>query len=105
MAYGYLVLDKSYKYDQDYSEFYLEKRQEIFGIAAVSPEWVVSVGKDPTLGIPILRLQSAHLGLLQTYEQALKLLEILREKFPERPLEIVVIENESATELRFYLVQ
>lgn len=102
MAYGFLILDNSYKYDQEYVDFYLAKRQEMFGIAPVPPEWVVPVGNDAQFGIPKLQLQSAHLGLLQTYEQAEELLPILQNKFPDRPLQIVVIENETATELRFY---
>ena len=80
----------------------MAKRQEVFGLAPFPPDWVIPAGRDAKFGTQNLRLRSAPLGVLKTREQAEKLLAILKDRFPNRPLEIDLIENESAVELRFY---
>lgn len=100
--YGFIVVDNSGSPDPEYTEEYLELRRRLFGIAKTYPEWVIPLGVDPATGTRRLHLKNAHLGLLETYEQAESMLAELRGRFPHKPLEIMIYENPKAESIRFY---
>ncbi len=101
MNYGFLVANNS-GYSKAYNDKYLELREQMFGFAQDFPEAIVPLGTDAKTGVKKVHLRNAHLGLLMTYEQAVKLLGELKKQFPKLNLEIICIEYTDAENIQWY---